>query len=205
MQQKGSPSMNHTMSIVTEADTKEILDIYAPYITDTVITYEYEIPTLKEFQTRIRDISSKFPYIVYRIGARIVGYAYASPFKTRAAFSWDVETSIYIHPDYQHAGIGSKLYKALIALLKEQGYYHLYAYITYPHDPSIRFHESLGFTKCAMYEKTGYKLGAWRDLVCMDLSLVTQEDYESAQPPLPCLPITAIPKELIHKILTENM
>lgn len=197
--------MNHTMSLATEADAKEILNIYAPYITDTVITYEYEVPSIEEFQIRIENITQQFPYIVYRIGSQIVGYAYASSFKTRAAFSWDVETSIYLHSDYKHAGIGSKLYRALMALLKEQGYYHLYAYITYPNEPSIRFHEKFGFTRCAMYKKTGYKLGAWQDLVCMELSLVNEKEYESHKPPVTCIPINAISKELIHKILTENL
>ena len=196
--------MNHSITLATEADAKEILDIYAPYITNTVITFEYEVPTLEEFKHRISSTTTKYPYLVYRVGQKIVAYAYASSFKTRAAFAWDVETSIYVHPDYHHTGIAKRLYQALIELLKLQGYYHIYVYISYPNEPSTKFHEKLGFKSCAMYKKTGYKMGAWRDLLCMDLCLCPLEDLDVIAPPKNCLTIADLDKETIEKIFAIN-
>ncbi len=196
--------MNQGISLASEADAKEILEIYAPYIKNTVITFEYEVPTLEEFTQRIRLVNAQYPYLVYRDEGKIVAYAYASSFKTRAAFSWDVETSIYVHPDYHHTGIAKKLYQALIALLKLQGYYHVYVYISYPNESSVRFHEKLGFTTCGMYEKTGYKHGAWRDLICMELSLRPQKDLVANSSPEKCILITDLKKETIENILTAN-
>ncbi len=196
--------MKSGITLATKEDAGEILDIYSPYITNTAITFEYAVPSLQEFEHRIVTTNAKYPYLVYRIEGEIVGYAYASPFKTRDAYSWDAETSIYLHPNYHHKGIGQRLYKALIALLKLQGYHHLYAYITYPNEASIGFHEKFGFITCGRYEKTGYKHGTWRDVVCMDLSLFTKEELESPSSPEPSLPITALEKEALNKILMEN-
>ncbi len=196
--------MKHNISLATEADAGEILSIYAPYIENTVISYEYKVPSLEEFRQRIKSTIIQYPYLVYRVGSHIVGYAYASSFKTRAAFSWDVETSIYIHPNYHHTGIAMKLYQALIELLRLQGYYHIYVYISYPNEPSVKFHEKCGFTTCAMYTKTGYKLGAWRDLICMDLCLCTLEELDSNIAPKECIPITALKEEAIEKVLIAN-
>ena len=196
--------MNSGITLATKDDAGEILTIYSPYIMNTAITFEYEVPTLEEFEHRIVTTNAKYPYLVYRIEGKIVGYAYASPFKARAAYSWDAETSIYLHPNYHHKGIGQKLYKALIALLKLQGYHHLYAYITYPNEASIGFHEKFGFNTCGRYQKTGYKLGTWRDVVCMDLCLFTKEELETTTSPKASLPISALKKETIEKILMEN-
>ena len=195
--------MNHCMTLATEEDAKEILSIYTPYVQNTAISYEYDVPTVEEFQNRIRKIQTKYPYLVYRVDSKIVGYAYAYAFKARAAFSWDAETSIYIHPEYHQKGVAKKLYEALIELLKLQGYYHIYAYISYPNDPSVRFHEKFGFSICAKYEKTGYKLGAWRDLICMELCL-NKDNMLGHTAPKSCLPITALDPDTIKRILTIN-
>ncbi len=196
--------MKANMTLATEHDAKEILDIYAPYIKNTAITFEYEVPSLEEFKNRINTISAKYPYLVYRVDSTIVGYAYASTFKTRAAFSWDVETSIYLHPDYHHKGVAAKLYTALIELLKLQGYCHLYSYIAVPNEASVRFHQKFGFKECALYPNTGYKLGSWRDLSCMDLCLYSNEELKNMCPPATCKPISMIETNVIEKILAAN-
>ena len=103
---------------VTEADAEALVNIYAYYVTDTAITFEYEVPAVEEFRTRIKNISAKFPYIVAELDGKPVGYAYASTFKGRAAYDWCVETSIYVERTHLHDGIGRKLLEALENNLK---------------------------------------------------------------------------------------
>ena len=106
---------------VTVDDAKELLDIYAPYVEQTAITFEYDVPSVGEFVERIKKISSKYPYIAAVEDGKIVGYAYASAFKERAAYQWAVETSIYVDMQKRQNGVGRLLYEALEQRLREQG------------------------------------------------------------------------------------
>ena len=155
------------IELVQLSDAEDILAIYTPYIKNTVITFEYEVPSLQSFQDRISSIYKTYPYLVYRIDGEIAGYAYASSYRSRAAFQWDVETSIYLNEKFQGKGIATKLYEVLLEFLKLQGFYQVYAYITYPNDKSIGLHKKFGFTKMGMYPKTGYKSGQWCDLIAL--------------------------------------
>ena len=109
-----------SIRIATEADAAALLQIYAPYVENTAITFEYEVPTEQEFAKRIKHTLEKYPYIVALEDKKIVGYAYAGPFKERAAYDWDVETSIYVDMEYKRNGIGRLLYEKLEQLLCEQ-------------------------------------------------------------------------------------
>ena len=102
----------------TEADAAEILNIYAPYITDTAITFEYDVPTLEEFTGRIRHTLEKYPYLVAVRDSEIIGYAYAGAFYGRAAYDWSAETTIYVKKGCRHSGVGKLLYQALETALK---------------------------------------------------------------------------------------
>ena len=113
----------------TEADAAEILNIYAPYITDTAITFEYDVPTLEEFTGRIRHTLEKYPYLVAVRDSEIIGYAYAGAFYGRAAYDWSVETTIYVKKGCRHSGVGKLLYQALETALKAQNIINLYACI----------------------------------------------------------------------------
>ena len=103
--------MNTQIRQATIKDAKELLAIYAPYVLETAITFEYEVPALEEFANRIEKITEKYPYLVAEVDGEIVGYAYASTFKDRAAYDWCVETSIYLAKDMGGKGIGKLLYK----------------------------------------------------------------------------------------------
>ena len=92
-------------------DAKELLSIYAPYVKETAISFEYEVPTEEEFASRIQHISSKYPYIKAIEDGRILGYAYANTFKGRQAYDWSVETTIYLRQDAKRRGIGRMLYE----------------------------------------------------------------------------------------------
>ena len=149
-----------TIRQATEADAEELLKIYAPYVTDTAITFEYEVPTLEEFIGRIRHTLQKYPYLVAVEENEIIGYAYAGAFYGRAAYDWSVETSIYIKRGRTHGGVGKLLYQALEDALKAQNIINLYACIAYPEvedeyltKNSVSFHEHLGYRMIGTFQK----------------------------------------------------
>ncbi|WP_085833176.1 GNAT family N-acetyltransferase [Clostridium merdae] len=188
------------LRFATPEDAPRILAIYAPYILNTCITYEYTVPTLEEFEERIRNISKKMPYLVYeQEDGTILGYAYAAPHMTRAAYQWDAELSIYMNEQNHRSGVGTILYKALIALLKEQGYINLYALISVPNEPSVGFHRSLGFEQVGIYPHTGYKLGRWNDIAILEYC--TQPELGH---PVPTKSIHDLPQKRINEIFTAT-
>ncbi len=162
--------MNSDIAVrfVRAEDTEALLSIYAPYVRETPITFEYETPSPEEFESRIRNISSRYPYLVACKGTEILGYAYASAFKDRAAYDWSVETSIYIDRNYHGRGIGTLLYQALEKKLKSQNVCNLCACIAYPNPQSISFHEHMGYQTVAHFHKSGYKFGIWYDMIWME-------------------------------------
>ncbi|NCB30314.1 MAG: GNAT family N-acetyltransferase [Clostridia bacterium] len=145
--------------LATEADAEALLTIYVPYVRETGISFEYIPPTAEEFRGRIRDTLSAYPFLVAEGEAGIVGYAYASRFQTRAAYGWSAETSVYIAQDARRGGTGRILYEALLALLCRQGVQNVYACIACPNEPSVAFHEAMGFVLKARFSQCGYKLG----------------------------------------------
>lgn len=163
---------------VTVDDAKELLDIYAPYVEQTAITFEYDVPSVGEFVERIKKISSKYPYIAAVEDGKIVGYAYASAFKERAAYQWSVETSIYVDMLKRQNGVGRLLYEALEQRLREQGILNSNACISYAEveddhltNDSVHFHEKLGYELVAHFHKCGKKFGKWYDMVWMEKML----------------------------------
>lgn len=156
-------------------DAEELLKIYTPYVTDTAITFEYDVPSLEEFTQRIINISKKYPYIVAERGGEIVGYAYAGAFKERAAYDWAVETTIYVKQDCTASGIGRKLYAVLEKLLGKQGILNLNACIAYTEtedehltNGSMAFHNKLGYKLVGTFHKCGYKFSHWYDMIWME-------------------------------------
>lgn len=164
-----------TIREATADDAKALLDIYAPYVTDTAVTFEYDVPTTDDFRQRIAHVRQRYPYLVAEDCGRIVGYAYASPFKERAAYQWAVETSIYVNGDCHHHGIGRRLHEALEERLLRQGILNMNACISYIDTPdeylnhdSIKFHERMGYTLVAHFHLCGKKFGRWYDMVWME-------------------------------------
>lgn len=183
-----------SIRMAAETDAEELLTIYAPYVTDTAITFEYDIPTVAEFSRRIRDTLRMYPYIVALDEGRIAGYAYASAFKQRAAYNWAVETTIYLKQDCRGKGLGRKLYHALENILKRQNIINLNACIAYTpgedahlDNTSTAFHSHLGYMKVAHFTKCGYKFGTWYDMIWMEKML-----GEHPGAPDPVIPITGL-------------
>ncbi|HFZ6998336.1 TPA: N-acetyltransferase family protein [Streptococcus agalactiae] len=156
---------------VLPSDAKELLAIYAPYVTDTTITFEYDIPSISEFTNRIKNISKSFPYLVAEENGKILGYAYASTYYARAAYDWTYELSIYLDKDARSKKISSQLYDTLEKELVSQGYVNLLACISLPNDISIAFHKKRGFNQVAHFPKIGFKFEQWHDIVWLQKRL----------------------------------
>jgi phosphinothricin acetyltransferase len=179
----GMPDGECLIRLAREEDAVELLSIYAPYVRDTVVTFEYDVPGAEDFAGRIRNTLRKYPYLVAESEGRILGYAYASPFKTRAAYDWAVETSIYIRRDARGRGTGGQLYRALEEALRRMNIQNLNACITTPNPESIGFHERFGYRTVGQFTQCGFKHGAWRDVVWMEKFL-----GDHAVPPKPFIP-----------------
>lgn len=160
---------------VTEKDAQTLLDIYAPYVDETAVSFEYEVPSLEEFTSRIKSISSKYPYIKIEEDDEVLGYAYASTFKGRKAYDWSVEITVYVKNDSKHRGCGRVLYETLEKSLSKMGITNMNACIAMPigDDPyltsdSYEFHKKMGFELVGTFHHSGYKFGRWYDMVWME-------------------------------------
>ena len=174
-------------------DAEELLDIYAPYVTGTAITFEYEVPSVEEFRARITHVLEKYPYLVAEADGAVIGYAYAGAFKERAAYDWAVETSIYLRKDKKKHGVGRKLYEALEQALNMQHILNVNACIAYPEEEdehlnadSVRFHKKMGYSMVGEFHRCGYKFGTWYNMVWMEKLL-----GEHLKEPLPVIPFRA--------------
>ena len=183
-----------TITIRTAAmdDAAALLAIYAPYVKENAITFEYEVPSLEEFQGRIAHTLRRYPYIVAVENGEILGYAYTSPFGERAAYSWSVETSIYLRQDVRGKGLGKRLYAELERISKAQNVQNLYACIAYPdHDDayltgnSVAFHTHLGFTPVGRFPHCAYKFGTWYNMTWMEKTLGKHEESPAPFVPFP--------------------
>lgn len=164
-----------TIRMAVAEDAPALLDIYRPYVEHTAITFEYDVPSTKEFASRILRTLQRYPFLIALCGGIAVGYAYASPFKERAAYDWAVETSIYIRKDYSGRGYGKALYDILERLLKAQNILNLNACIAYTahtdeylDNHSADFHAHLGYHPVGTFHECGYKFGRWYDIVWME-------------------------------------
>lgn len=178
-----------TIRTATPHDAAALLSIYSPYVQKTAITFEYEPPSLGVFRARIVHTLQRYPYLVAEQGGRILGYAYASPFKDRPAYQYSVETSIYVDAALKRSGVGSRLHAALEEALAEQGILNMNACIAYPAtdisrpldeddrdipaDPylpadSVLFHRRMGYRTVAHFHRCGYKYRRWYDMIWME-------------------------------------
>ena len=186
--------MNNTVTIrlATPQDAVNILKIYAPYVENTAISFEYEVPSEAEFRGRIESTLKRYPYIVAEQEGRIIGYAYVSIFHERKAYDWAVETSIGVDKDCKSSGCGKLLYQVLEKILKKQHISNLYACIAFPigEDPyltedSVHFHEHLGYQRTAHFHKCGYKFHRWYDIVWMEKMIGEHLENQPAIRPFP--------------------
>jgi phosphinothricin acetyltransferase len=156
--------------------------IYAPYVRETVITFELEPPSEAELALRIDRCSSSHAWLIAEDGEAATGFAYACPHRERAAYRWAADVSVYVDRDHRRKGIGRQLYGALLALLTRQGLYVACAGVTLPNDASVGLHESFGFEPVGVYRQIGFKNGAWRDVGWWQLALREPGDGPPEEP-----------------------
>ena len=173
--------------IATSEDARELLNIYKYYVDNTAITFEYDTPTIEEFENRIINTLVKYPYIVAEKDNKIYGYTYASAFKGRRAYDWAVETSIYVEANSSRNGVGTLLYNELERYLKLQNIINVNACITYPNEKSENFHKKFGYKTVGHFTKCGYKFGQWHDMFWMEKFL-----GEHSIPPRDAIPFSAL-------------
>jgi phosphinothricin acetyltransferase len=148
----------------TVADAAGIAEIYNYYIQNTHHTFETEPIDAKEMEDRIVELGRKFPFLVADEGGVIHGYAYAEHFRAKNAYDYSAEVLIYVRNESKERKIGTKLYNILFDMLSDTNIHAIVASIALPNDPSVRFHERLGFQKVAHFQEVGYKLGRWIDV-----------------------------------------
>lgn len=149
---------------VKPSDIPQILEIYNYYIENSTVTFEEELLDLETFSQRISEITQKYPYLVYEEKGQILGYAYAGIFRTRIAYRFSVETSVYVHKDHYKKGIARNLYADLLEALKSSDIKSAIGGITLPNEASVRLHESMGFEKVGHFKQVGYKFDQWLDV-----------------------------------------
>jgi L-amino acid N-acyltransferase YncA len=173
--------------LAVDDDAEQILAIYAPFCRDTPVSFEMSPPTLDEMRLRIAKVIGKFPWLVAEEDRLILGYAYASPHRERAAYGWSVDVSVYVREGLRRRGIGRALYTSLFTLVRLQGFYNALAGTTLPNPGSIGLHQAMGFQPVGVYRNIGFKCGTWHDVAWWQLVL-----RETSSDPLPPLDLDSI-------------
>jgi L-amino acid N-acyltransferase YncA len=160
----------------TTADAEACAAIYAPYVSETAISFEAEPPSAGEMARRIAAALERHDWLVLEDGGRVVGYAYGGPYKAREAYRWACEVSVYVERGRHRTGAGHELYEALFGRLAARGYTMAVAGMTLPNDASIGLHRALGFEPVGTYRRIGYKAGRWHDVAWTQRPLSTPTD-----------------------------
>ena len=184
------------LRLVTPADAPAILAIYTPYILNTAITFEEAVPTEEEFARRVRSVLEQYPYLAMEENGEILGYAYASRVRSRAAYDWSAELSVYVRQDCRGRGVGRRLYGCLLELLTLQHVHLAYGVVALPNEESHGLHMALGFRLLERFPEMGYKMGSWWDIGWYEKVL-----YPAQVPPAPFVPAPALPKDQVAALL----
>lgn len=177
--------VNPMIRVATESDAGEIRHIYAPIVRDTPISFELEVPSVEEMKERLRKTLVQYPWLVHEQDGKVLGYVYAGTYRTRLAYQWSAEVTVYVDQEFHGRGIGKGLYQALFGILRRQGYYNAVSGITLPNPGSVGIHEALGFKQVALFKSLGYKMGAWHDVGFWQLELQPRPYAANPPPPTP--------------------
>lgn len=198
MLERGWIRLSIQIRMIEEQDIPNVLEIYRPYVENSVITFEYEVPSLSSFQERVHHKLEQFPWLVIEMDGELCGYAYASIFRERIAYQWDCELSVYIAQDKSGHHLGSMLYEALIQLVQVQGYIQAYGLVTLPNDASLALHRKFAFQEEGILSHTGYKQGRWLDVMILRKQINAFDSVKQAP-----ISIQAVPKDICTKIFKE--
>lgn len=153
------------------ADAPRIAGIYNQHVLETVVTFEEQPVADDEMARRISEVAAEYPWLVSEFEGSMVGFAYASSWKRRSAYRFAVESTIYLAPEYFGRGLGSELYRALIAEMRLRGMHCAIGGIALPNPASIALHEKLGFKQIGHFREVGWKCGRWVDVGYWELML----------------------------------
>jgi len=167
---------------IPETDARACLDIYAPFIRDTSVSFEEVVPTVEEFRERIRATIATHLWLVLEVDGHVAGYAYASQHRARASYRWAVDVTVYLAPAYRGIGAGRHLYSELFSRLRGLGFQVACAGVTLPNDASVGLHRAMGFEPVGIYPRIGWKAGAWHDVMWLQLELSPATDTTPAEP-----------------------
>lgn len=176
---------NYNIRFIKPADAEAALAIYAPYVLHTANTFEYEIPSVADFSAKIEKITAQYPWLVCECDGEIVGYAYGSTHRERAAYQWSPESTVYIDAKHHRKGVARALYNTMFELMRQQGYINVFASVLVTNENSVAFHKAYGFEEIGLFKNIGYKLGKWHTNLWLQYAL--QEPI--LNPPVP-KPIT---------------
>lgn len=171
------------LRVATLEDVDRIAEIYGRYVEGSPASFEVEPPTANEMEERIAEGLQRFPWLVGVWEGRVVGYAYGSGFRSRQAYQWSVEASVYLAEDIRGHGFGKALGVALNTILREQGFVNLFGVVTLPNPASVALMESLGMTKAGVWRQVGYKQGEWHDVGVWQRRI--NEPVNEPEPPTP--------------------
>jgi L-amino acid N-acyltransferase YncA len=158
--------------------------IYAPFCEHTVVSFETEAPSVEEMAGRIARTLQFHPWLVCEEGGRVLGYAYATSHRQRAAYRWSVEVSAYVADGHRRRGLGRAMYTSLFRVLELQGFCNAYAGVTLPNPASVGLHEAMGFVPVGVYRRVGYKFGAWHDVGWWQLALLPHPPHPAEPRPV---------------------
>jgi phosphinothricin acetyltransferase len=165
-----------SVRVATASDAEACAEIYAPYVTGTAITFETVPPSVAEMAQRITGATRSHAWIVAEDEGRIVGYAYGGPFRSRAAYRWSCEVSVYLELGRRRTGAGRALYEDLLTRLADRGFRTAVAGMTLPNDASIGLHRAMGFDPVGTYRRIGWKHGTWHDVAWVQRPLTDGQD-----------------------------
>jgi phosphinothricin acetyltransferase len=178
--------------LATPSDAAQVAAIYAPAVTDSIISFELEPPDAAEMARRVATTLARMPWLVCERGGAVLGYAYAGAHRERAAYRWSVDVSAYVRADARRLGVARALYASLFAVLARQGLRNAYAGIALPNDASVGLHRAAGFTPVGVYRGVGYKRGAWHDVAWFERPLLPRVSDPPEPAPLPALDADAL-------------
>jgi phosphinothricin acetyltransferase len=187
------------LRFVHSRDAVGIVAIYAPIVAETTISFEVTPPDAATIAQRAHTLWPTYPWIVATDDAdtQVLGYAYAGPFRTRAAYRWSVETTVYVAEHARRKRVARTLYAALFRLLGAQGYRRAFAVVTLPNEPSLAAHRAVGFTDAGTWRACGWKFGAWHDVALLERPLGSEPEAPADEP----IPLSAVPPETIAAAL----
>ena len=164
-------------------DAAACVAVYRPYVRDTTISWEIEVPTVDEMAARIGAARDTHEWLVLECDDQVIGFAYAHALRRLPSYQWSAETGIYVSADHHRTGAGRKLYTQLLRRITERGYRRAFAGITQPNDASNGFHRSFGFQDAGLYRRVEWKHNSWHDVAWMQLDLLSAADQD--EPPGP--------------------